>query len=130
MSNEKDFNQDASWLKDQESIYEDVPIQQWEDISIDEVKCVLSKSSKWKSPGIDKIPNYWINSLHSTHSTLTKCYNDMMRDPNLIPDWFVKGTTYLLPKSSETKKPKNYRPITCLTTSYKILTSVLTDIIF
>ena len=37
------------------------------------------------------------------------------------------GTTYLLAKSNDTKDPKNYRPITCLSTTYKLLTSVLTD---
>ena len=35
--------------------------------------------------------------------------------------------TYLLPKTEETKNPKNYRPITCLPTMYKILTSIITE---
>ena len=34
---------------------------------------------------------------------------------------------YLLPKTAETKNPKNYRRSTCLPTLYKILTSVLTN---
>ena len=38
-----------------------------------------------------------------------------------------EGTTYLLTKSNDTKDPKSYRPITCLSTTYKLLTSVLTD---
>ena len=38
----------------------------------------------------------------------------------------TEGLTYLLPKTEETKNPKNYRRITCLPTLYKILTSVLT----
>ena len=38
-----------------------------------------------------------------------------------------KGTTYLLAKSSDTKDPKNYRPITCISTTHKLLISVLTD---
>ena len=33
----------------------------------------------------------------------------------------------MLPKTEETAKPKNYRPITCLPTLYKILTSIITD---
>ena len=33
----------------------------------------------------------------------------------------------ILAKSNDTKDPKNYRPITCLPTTYKLLTSVLTD---
>ena len=35
--------------------------------------------------------------------------------------------TYLLAQSNGTKDPKNYGPITCLSTTYKLLTSVLTD---
>ena len=35
--------------------------------------------------------------------------------------------TYLLPKNNETKNPKNYRPIACLPTTYKVLTSVITE---
>ena len=33
---------------------------------------------------------------------------------------------YLLPKTEETQNPKNYRPITCLSTMYKIVTSIIT----
>ena len=39
----------------------------------------------------------------------------------------AKGTTYLLPKTEDTSNPKNYRPITCLSTTYKALTSILTE---
>ena len=38
-----------------------------------------------------------------------------------------EGTIYLFAKSNDTKYYKNYRPITCLSTTYKILKSVLTD---
>ena len=38
-----------------------------------------------------------------------------------------KGTTYLLPKVSETNNTKNYRPITCLSPTYKLLTSIITE---
>ena len=44
-----------------------------------------------------------------------------MTNPELNPKWFTQGVTYLLPKSNETNIPKNYRPITCLPTMYKIL---------
>ena len=43
------------------------------------------------------------------------------------PEWMCEGTTYLLAKYNDTKDPKNYRPITCLSTTYKLLTSILTD---
>jgi len=42
------------------------------------------------------------------------------------PDWISKGTTYLLPKSENTRKPKNYRPINCLAKVCKLLSSIVT----
>ena len=50
-----------------------------------------------------------------------------MTNSELNPKWFTQGVTYLLPKSNETNIPKNYRPITCLPTMYKILTSIITE---
>jgi hypothetical protein len=47
--------------------------------------------------------------------------------PEKTPAWLTKGKTYILPKSEDTENPKNYRPITCLSTTYKLLTSVLSD---
>ena len=38
-----------------------------------------------------------------------------------------EGTTYLLAKINATKDPKKYRPITCLSTTRKLLTPILTD---
>ena len=38
----------------------------------------------------------------------------------------VRGNN-ILTKTDDTKDPKKYRPITCLSTTYKLLRSVLTD---
>ena len=51
----------------------------------------------------------------------------MVRKPEETPTWLTEGITHLLPKTQETKVPKNYRPITCLPTLYKILTSIIAD---
>ena len=48
-----------------------------------------------------------------------------MEEPETIPDWLTIGITYLLPKSRDSKAVRNYRPITCLTTMYKILTGII-----
>jgi len=50
-----------------------------------------------------------------------------MENPDVTPDWLTEEIMYLLPKSQETKNPKNYRPITCLTTMYKLLTSIINE---
>ena len=45
----------------------------------------------------------------------------------MTPEWLVEGTTNLLPKKEETWILKNFRPIACLPTTFKILTSAITD---
>ena len=57
----------------------------------------------------------------------TRLLNEIMQNPEKAPKQMCEGTKYLLAKSNDTKDPKNYRPITCLSTTYKLLTSVLTD---
>ena len=58
---------------------------------------------------------------------MAEAYSEIIKDPKQTPDWLVEGTTNLLPKKEETWIPKNYRPIPCLTTTLKILTSVIRD---
>ena len=96
-------------------------------MQVDEIRKALRKSHKWKSPGIDQIPNFWLDALHSEHTKLAKNFNRLMADPTITPIWFCLGTTYLLAKTNETADAKNYRPITCLPTCYKLLTSILTE---
>ena len=58
---------------------------------------------------------------------MTEAYSEIVKDTKQTPDWLVQGATNLLPKKEETWIPKNYRPIACLPTTFKILTSVITD---
>ena len=37
----------------------------------------------------------------------------------------MAGVTFLIPKNENTENPKNYRPVTCLSTMYKLITSVI-----
>ena len=98
-----------------------------EDINEEDVKTALKKSHKWRSPVINKLLNFWLSALSSTHKDLAFLLTDVVKNPGNAPAWSTKGITYLLPKSGKTQHPKNYRPITCLSTTYKTLTSILTD---
>ena len=51
-------------------------------------------------------------------------------DSNNIPAWFVKGRTVLIPKAGCEGRPDQYRPITCLNTAYKLLTAVMTEVLY
>ena len=50
------------------------------------------------------------------------CWTDR---PELISRWITYEQIVLTPKSSELPDEKNYEPITCLNTSYKIFTGLL-----
>ena len=56
-------NMSASWIGNMEKENEKVKEQEWEIITVPELKAALTKSQKWKSPGIDKVPNFWLNAL-------------------------------------------------------------------
>ena len=61
---------------------------------------------------------------------MAEAYSEIMKDPKQTPDRLVKEATNLLPEKEETWIPKNYRPIACLPTTFKILTSVITDMLY
>ena len=123
----KACNMSASWIGNMEKENEKVKEQEWENITVLELRAALTKSLKRKSPGIDKVPNFWLIALSLSHVTFTGLLNEIMQNPEKTPGWMCERSTYLLGKSNDTKDPKNYRPITCLSTTYKLLISVLTD---
>ena len=55
---EKDFNNEAEWIRREGERMNEVEEQEWEVINIEELRSALTKSHKWKSPGVDKIPNF------------------------------------------------------------------------
>ena len=87
----------------------------------------MTRGANGKSPGPDRLPNFWIKQFKSLHKPMEEAYSETIKGPKQTPDWLVEGATNLLPKKEETWIPKNYRPIACLPTTFKILTSVITD---
>jgi hypothetical protein len=37
----------------------------------------------------------------------------------------MAGVAFLIPKNGNTENPENYRPVTCLPTIYKLMTSII-----
>ena len=66
-SNEKQHNEEAAWIKREEERMKEIEQQEWEDIELKEIEFSLKKLHKWKSPRLDKLPNFWQNILKSTH---------------------------------------------------------------
>ena len=119
------YNQQATWVNDYEETINIQPYN-FENITIDEIKESTNKFSNWKSPGVDNLQNFWWNKFEKTHPKLRDIYNDIVDNPDIFPEWFVTGRTTLVPKKAQTETPSNYRPITCLPTTYKILSSIMT----
>ena len=46
-------------------------ITEWDEVNVAEVKEALRKAQKWKSPGIGKGPNFWLNTFDSIHENMT-----------------------------------------------------------
>jgi hypothetical protein len=59
------------------------------------------------------------------HKCLLDHFNEFIREHNTFPEFLVHGIAYLKPKVSDTKNLSKYRPITCLSTIYKIMTSCI-----
>lgn len=123
---ERKHNLASNWLPKIRKNMRQVPKQKWDSIKTSELASSLKHLLNWKTPGIDRIPNFWLKKLSSTHAVLAQAFTHLIEHPSTTPEWLTKGNTLLLPKSSNTKEAKNYRPITCLPTIYKLLTSILT----
>jgi transposase-like protein len=96
-------------------------------ITIEDVRTAIKRTNNWKVAGADHIQNYWYKQLSAAHDTPKRNFNDIIQDPNKIPEFMTKGKTILIPKDENTEDPSKFRPITCLPTVYKIFTSVITQ---
>lgn len=75
----------------------------------DSVEALLKGSNSRCSPGIDKLHKYWWKHLTSVHKTLSKLFQKALSNPSVIPNYFTSSITYLIPKDSNEKNPKNSR---------------------
>jgi hypothetical protein len=96
---------------------------EWRPMSETEVTMVLRTTLNLKAPGRDQIPHFWLKQLTATHKYLATVFNKQIEEEQ-TPEWLKAGVTLLTPKNKNTEKPKNYRPITCLPTIYKLITPI------
>jgi hypothetical protein len=96
-------------------------------ITLDDVRQAIRKTQNWKAPVADGIHNFWWKYFKCTHEVLANLFQETLENPSLLPRFLTVGVSYMLPKSGPASDPKNYRPITCLPTLYKILTSVISS---
>ena len=130
LSKKSSHNTDAEWLINEEAQQSLITPDTWKDINTELFYSNLKKLNNWKSPGIDKVHNFWIKKLHALHIPMMNAFNFICKNPNAMPTWMTEGITSLIPKGDDESCAKNYRPITCLPTTYKFLTLILSDKIY
>ena len=89
-----------------------------------EVADTLRTTLNWKAPGRDQTANFWLKQLTATHKHIAALFNKLVEEDQ-IPKWLTAGVTFLIPKNGNTENPKNYRPVACLPTVYKLVTSII-----
>lgn len=118
----------SKWLSEERKTTTNLRTMLTWEITLDDVQKAVRRTLNWKTPGPDKIQNFWIKQFKSTHRQLANCFTSILERPEIIPDFMTSGITYLKPKTPQySENPAQYRPITCLPTTYKILTSIISE---
>lgn len=78
------------------------PEQTQAGITEENVECALKKAHNWKSPGIDKIPKFWLYYLNTAHKKIAKELQEMVNDPTKIPAWVTQEWGHRCPKKLQT----------------------------
>ena len=89
-----------------------------------DVRDALRTTQNWKAPGRDQIPNFWLKQLTARHKYMAVIFNKLT-ETGPLPEWLTAGVTFLIRKNENTENPKNYRPVTCLAATYKLLRSII-----
>lgn len=123
-------NHNSHWIQEEKRRNQNLTPQGEFIITIDNLKTTINNTHNWKCPGNDFIHNFWYKKFTALHHHLLILINEAIAHPERLPTFLTEGKTFIKPKNNETNNPANYRPITCLPTLYKIITSVITNSIY
>lgn len=123
--NQIQHNEKATWIGEEETKWRTIEEMEFAEITGSDITNITARLHNWKSPGIDKIHNFWYKKLNSLHGTIARNLTNIILGKQNVPNFLTMGITYMLPKTKHTSLPSQYRPITCLPTIYKILTSAI-----
>ena len=96
----------------------------------EEIFCeAVRKRKNCSALGLDGIQNFWWKELRGLWKAVVMCCKRWVEQPDTIPEWVTEGRAILLPKSEDLCSKRNYRPVTCLNTCYKLFTSMIATIV-
>jgi hypothetical protein len=88
------------------------------------LRMAITATINWKHPARDQIADFWLMQLTARQKYLATLFNTLIKEDQIL-EWLMTGVTLLIPKNKNTERPKNYRPVTCLPTIYKTITSII-----
>ena len=100
-------------------------VQQVEDFTERTLYETIRKRKSWSAPGADGIQNFWWKKFRGAWKPLIKCMSSWITNPQRRPEWLTLGRTISLPKTEDLSHEKDYPPITCLNTCYKIFSGMI-----
>ncbi|XP_055527590.1 uncharacterized protein LOC129720177 [Wyeomyia smithii] len=124
--NPAQHNNNGMWLVEEEEYSGGIERMPVVAVSAQDIREATRYTRNWAAPGPDFVHNFWYKKFSTVHGRIADCFNRVLRDPQELPEFITKGVTYLLPKDRNTADPAKYRPITCLSSLYKVLSSVIT----
>ena len=84
----------------------------------------------WKSPRPDLVQGFWLKNFSNLHERVRLELKECL-DSGFVPSWLTRGRTSLLQKDkSKGNVASNYRPISCLSLMWKLLTGVIANKIY
>lgn len=121
----------ARWITTIEKAWERIPEQKEVRIHVEMVQRQTRKMKSWTAPGPDQVHAFWLKQLSSLHGRLAQQLQTAMEDEHGIPEWMGVGRTVLIMKD-KAKGPvvDNYRPITCLPTTWKLFSSIVAEEVY
>ena len=110
--NKKECNEDVAWLQKYKISVNNITKAIYSEITTNEIESATSEFSDWKSPGLDKLHNFWSDKLTTLHPKVAVAFDKLIVQPENCLDWLTTGRTTLIAKKAPTQNPSNYRSIT------------------
>ena len=93
-------------------------------ITVADVQQQIKNMKSWTAPSPDMIHTYWLKHLTAVHERLATQMNRLLASGSQ-PDWLTSGRTVLIMKDPHKgTTPSNYRSITCLSTTWKVVSGI------
>ncbi|TWW59283.1 hypothetical protein D4764_06G0008130 [Takifugu flavidus] len=125
LSKEATHNSTAQWLQDLQAEHSQLPEQDPVVITLADIQTIVSKMKSWTAPGPDNIHAYWLKKLTALHERLAAQMNQLLTSGD-HPEWLTQGPTVLIMKDPQKGTIlSNYWPITCLSTTWKLLSGII-----